>query len=222
MKIMGCDIHCYIEYRGKVRYNDEDEGNRWGSFGGRINPGRNYGLFKLMAGVRGWGDGSGKLFEPKGLPEGLGYSAEQDNYLYITDGEECKCGEISSVTVETAKRWVESGSSEYKNNHSGKPTWVSHPDWHSHSWLSLVEYRQVLEKYKVVEQEDWERRERDRLDLIEKLKGDNSLDLKITEGNLLYELSEHYVEPKYHAILAAMDSFEGMGYESRLVFWFDN
>jgi len=218
---MGCDIHCYIEYRGKVRYNDEDEGNRWGSFGGCINPGRNYALFNLMAGVRGWvGDGD-KLFKPKGLPEGIGYSADQDNYLYITTGEECKCGESRSVTVETAKRWVESGSSEYKNNHSGKPTWVSHPDWHSHSWLSVAEYREVLERYKVVEQEDWERREKERVGLIKKLEERNS-GLEVTGDSWLNEPCEHYVEPKYHAILAAMESFERMGYESRLVFWFDN
>jgi hypothetical protein len=169
-----------------------------------------------MAGVRGWGGEGVKLFDPRGLPEGIGYFATEDNYFYITDDMECKCGECRYVTVKKAAEWVKSGSSEYKNDFEGKPTWVSHPDWHSYSWLSVVEYRQVLEKYKEVEQEDWEQREKDRVSVIEKL-GD-----KVKEDSWLNEPCEHYVEPKYHAILAAMESFEKMGYESRLVFWFDN
>lgn len=218
---MGCDIHCYIEYRGKVRYNDEEEGKRWGSFGGRINPGRNYAMFTLMAGVREWVGKDVKLFKPKGLPEGIGYSANDDNYLYVTADKACKCWESGTVTESNAARWVASGSSVYKNDSRGKPLWVSHPDWHSHSWLSLEEYRQVLERYKIVEQEDWERREKERLSLIKKLKEKNS-ELEVTGDTWLNEPCEHYVEPKYHAILAAMESFERMGYESRLVFWFDN
>lgn len=144
---MGCDIHCYIEYRERDMSDREDKS--WSSFGGRINPGRNYLMFSLMAGVRG-GDG---IFEVRGLPEGLGYYSNDDNYLYITADKECNCGECKSVSVENAARWVEGGSSEYKNNREGKPTWVSHPDWHSHSWLSLVEFRQVLEKCYIMNRE---------------------------------------------------------------------
>lgn len=214
---MGCDIHCYIEYREreKLVINGGKE-NGWRSFGGRINPGRNYALFTLMAGVREWVGKDIKLFEPRGLPGDIGYSASDDNFLYITDGEVCKCGDCRSVTAEVAARWVEGGSSEYKNDRDGKPQWVSGPDWHSHSWLSASEYRQVLERYKVVEQENWEQREADRVSLVEKLGG------RVKEESWLNEPCEHYVEPKYHAILAAMESFEAMGYESRLVFWFDN
>lgn len=32
---MGCDIHCYLEYKPK-------DSDRWRPHGGRINPGRNY------------------------------------------------------------------------------------------------------------------------------------------------------------------------------------
>ena len=32
---MGCDIHCYVEYRSKSE-------SHWELFGDRINPGRNF------------------------------------------------------------------------------------------------------------------------------------------------------------------------------------
>jgi hypothetical protein len=213
---MGCDIHCYIEYRKK---NSDKES--WNDFGGRINPGRNYGLFTLMAAVRDyWEDSDWKLFTPKGLPEDIGYAASGDNFHYLTDSVKCSCGESRYVGIETAERWVKSGSSVYKNDINGKPTWVSNPDWHSHSWLSLEEYRQVLDQYIVAEKKSWEDREKKRLDLIEHLKNKTGVDVK--EESWLYKPCDHYDEPEYHAILAAMESFEKMGYESRLVFWFDN
>ncbi len=212
---MGCDIHCYIEYREK----DVDDKN-WRGFGGHINPGRNYGLFRLMAGIRSR-DSENGLFKPKGLPEDIGHETSLDNFRYISDDEKCTCGESRSVTSKKAEYWVKSGYSIYQNNVNGIPTWVSNPDWHSHSWLSLSEYRQVLEAYKVVEQKDWEVREKERLDFIEYSKTEIP-DLNLKENSWLYEPCKHYDEPKYHVIETVMAKFEEMGYESRLVFWFDN
>jgi hypothetical protein len=171
-----------------------------------------------MAGVRGGVDDC--LFEPKGLPEDIAYAAENDNFLYISDTK-CSCGESRSVTMENAERWVKGESSVFKNNHEGKPTWVSGPDWHSHSWLSLTEYKQVLEKYKVLEQKDFEIRQEENLDFIKYIK-ENNPDVEIKEDSWLMAPIEHYDEPEYHAIEAAMNRLEEMGYESRLVFWFDN
>jgi hypothetical protein len=36
------------------------------------------------------------------------------------------------------------------------------------------------------------------------------------------EPCEHYDAPEYQALEAAMGRLEEMGYETRLVFWFDN
>lgn len=212
---MGCDIHCYVEYRKR-----DGENKNWRDFGGRINPGRNYLMFSIMAGVRSWSGNEDVLFKPKGLPEKLGYESEHDNFMYITADEEgcCGCGE-NSVKASDADRWVKGGESEYKNNHEGKPTWVSHPDWHSHSWLSLAEYRQVLVKFKELENVGWEEREQERLEMIEKCK---DKDMELKGNSWLLEPCEHYDEPEYQAIEAAMGRLEEMGYETRLVFWFDN
>lgn len=142
---MGCDIHMYIEHK----HNDSDY---WQSWGGRINPGRSYWMFGLIAGVR--REPKNRL-SPKGLPENLGYASKNDNRLYISeDGN----GE-GEVTLEKALKWVNNGCVITYNN--GKPTWVSHPDWHSHTWLTSKElefcldefYKEVTEEGKFVEYE---------------------------------------------------------------------
>lgn len=136
---MGCDIHCYIEHRAK---NDP----HWQSFGGRINPGRSYGMFGRLAGVR----RDGALVEPRGLPESLGWESASDSKVYIVEG----VGDAPDGCCRRsdAERWVASGSSTLCRE--GKA--VTHPDWHTPSWLtpneweaalmpeSLTEYRAVL------------------------------------------------------------------------------
>lgn len=132
---MGCDIHLYIEYRNK----EADEAQEWRYFGGRFNPGRNYMLFGILAeGVR---SVSAFGYTPRGLPEGLGYVSRDESRIFISEHEN---GEY--VTMEKALTWAQRG---YKliNNHNGKPTWVEHPDWHSHSWLTTQEYHMALEFY---------------------------------------------------------------------------
>ena len=74
---MGCDIHCYIEYKKK---NDD----HWRSFGGRINPGRNYTLFGVMAGVR----CDGLLYPLRGFPEDAAFQAISDNHLFATAADD--------------------------------------------------------------------------------------------------------------------------------------
>lgn len=133
---MGCDIHCYIEYKQAGR-----EG--WSGFGGRINPGRHYGIFAKMADVRN-DYGITPIAQPRGLPEDASYRANDDNRLYITKSE----GE-GFCSPESAERWVKSGASKYVNSHDGKPAWVTHPDWHSHSWLTAQELENSLSDPKV-------------------------------------------------------------------------
>ncbi len=132
---MGCDIHMYVEYNDKKR-----EDAYWRSFGGRINPGRNYWIFGLISkGVRAEFEES---MEDKGLPDELGSYARSDSHLYITDAE---TDEEGCCSLKRAKEWEANGHKiTYKE---GKPIWVAHPDWHSHTWLTVEEYRKVIEIY---------------------------------------------------------------------------
>lgn len=168
---MGCDIHCYIEYKAK-------DSNRWRGFGGRINPGRNYSLFTKLAGVRDYSGGKIAFIPPRGMPEDAAWDSSSDNQLFISESE----GD-GNATKENAERWVASGYSKYVNDSSGNRKRVTHPDWHSHSWLTADEWSVAL--------------------------GD----------------PDHFAEmnePEYIAILAALRSFEGQGFQARVVFWFDN
>lgn len=164
---MGCDIHCYIEFR---RRGDRDN---WGGWP-RINPGRNYGAFGRLAGVRGQ---VGPIVPPRGLPSDLSFHARHDNELYICNEPTEGC-----VTAETAKHYFEKCGSKYIMR-DGKPIWVTHPDWHTHSWLTADEWEAAI------------------------------------------TFKSHFVQSagdEYEAILAVMRFFESRGYDTRVVFWFDN
>ena len=128
---MGCDIHCYIEYKHR-----DATTTRWSSFGGRINPGRDYQLFTLLAGVQGE---NGPLYPVRGVPADLGYYAANDYWLYISDN--CPDSE-GSCSKESAHAYAIHGS-----HYSEDKSRISHPDWHSHSWLTTAEYGNSLDAY---------------------------------------------------------------------------
>lgn len=127
---MGCDIHMYVEYRPNKTWGSDS----WQSFNDRMNPGRDYHLFGLLAGVR----GGTAIIEPRGLPSDLGYYSESDNYLYISDDID------GCATLEKAKLWNKNFGCKIIDDAQGKPFKVEHPDWHSHSWLTLEEFENVL------------------------------------------------------------------------------
>jgi hypothetical protein len=122
---MGCDIHCYVEYR----LNGEDS---WRGFGGRINPGRNYVMFGFLAGVR---DDGPPVVGLRGFPDNASWQAKDDNYLWISDVEA-----DGHVTREKAKQYIEEHGCKFIKDCNGKECWVTQPDWHSHSWLTPSEW----------------------------------------------------------------------------------
>jgi hypothetical protein len=129
---MGCDIHMYIQYK-------EKKSNYWYGFGGRINPGRDYTMFGILAGVR--DTNQPKYYDPKGLPDHeLSYAANDDLYLYITDNGE---GD-GETTLERAKQW----GVKIINDSDGKPYRAEHPDWYNHSWLTTAELKKAYSWYK--------------------------------------------------------------------------
>jgi len=133
---MGCDAHCYVEYRTKEETNRE----YWSSFGGRINPGRNYWMFGLMA--KGTRSEFEEAFEPKGLPELLGYQSTYDAYMYIVDDDDEMDEPSHQCKRSDAERWA-----KYGNKISEDNRFIEHPDWHTHSWLSVNEFEEVLNSF---------------------------------------------------------------------------
>lgn len=123
---MGCDIHCYIEYCKKTG------GTQWYSFGGHINPGRDYLTFAKLAGVR----GDGALFAPRGMPICLSFASAYDDRLPVSATP--RDGYVSAAT---AASWVIGAASKWiGDDHK----YVSNPDHHSHSWLSPDEWEAAI------------------------------------------------------------------------------
>jgi hypothetical protein len=207
---MGCDIHLYIEYKSKKPQYDGRE-STWHSFGKSINPGRNYAMFGLMANVRNcYSDGKlPVLVEPRGMPEDAGYTATDDNRIYISETES-----EDYVCMETAKRWVNSGSSKFINDNDGNPTWVTQPDWHSHSWLTTSEFESVLNKYLELETGWHKVRVEEHNKMVERE--------NIQPDSWAYAPPSMVDEPEYQVVLASLKWFEELGYDARVVFWFDN
>lgn len=158
---MGCDIHAYVEYR---------ERDRWSGFGGRLNPGRNYEAFGILAAVR--GDGPA-IVEPRGVPSDMSWEATDDFYMHVVEND--KDAWEGAVKRSTAEEWIQHGASRWHTD--GRR--ITHPDWHTPSWLTLPEYDAALARFSAR-------------------------------------------EPEYRAVAAAMRELEACGYETRLVFWFDN
>lgn len=129
---MGCDIHCYVDYKRK-------DSTHWNSFGERINPGRNYTLFGLLAGVRGE---NSPYYPVRGIPSDIGYCASSDYWLYISHDSK---DQERNCSPEQAEKYIQYGS-----HYNEDRTLVSHPDWHSHSWLSITEFATVLDRYHTI------------------------------------------------------------------------
>jgi hypothetical protein len=92
-----------------------------------------------MAGVRGDEE---PIVERRGYPKDAGYAAASDNHLFIVDVEDTDHPEYCTRIL--ADRWLASGTSQLKE---GNDCYVTHPDWHSHSWLTPDEFEEVLDGF---------------------------------------------------------------------------
>lgn len=203
---MGCDIHCYVEYR-----NQKNPDRGWYDFGGRINPGRNYWMFGAMAGVR---TDHIPHIEPRGFPEDSGYAAFGDNTIYVVDDQkEPTSHDYDSYTYSRAHAddHAQKGYCQYIER-NGKKNWVTNSDHHTHSWLTSSEFELAIAAYL-------------------KASGFQINTLRLPEPQSMEALATTNEEDRagalkgireYWAILAAMRCFDAQGYESRLNFWFDN
>ncbi len=124
---MGCDIHLYVEYRKGY--------DAWDNFGLRFNPGRDYWLFSRLAGVRET-EGHPCVFPVRGMPTDPAFQTRIENRLYVTD----EVGEENSCTKQEAELWVSKGFSKYTDERRDV---ITHPDWHSHSHLTLFEFEKA-------------------------------------------------------------------------------
>jgi hypothetical protein len=188
---MGCDIHMFIEEG--IQYSDSPLS--WWGFCNRINAGRNYAMFGILAGVR---CPDYMMYPPRGLPDALGWDVRDYMYVYVDDEQAGpsgitwnKDGETSYCSLAKAEHWAKYGSGiiDLKVG-SGTRKVIEHPDYHSHSWLTTEEYGQALARY-------------EELSVADESGGWSGI-------------------AKYRAILRAMEELQVDRPHVRLVFCFDN
>lgn len=148
---MGADIHMFVEYRNKKwAQEDQQEGRKpyWISYGDETNLDRNYTLFGVLAGVRGNYEDS---FIPKGKlqRDEMGYVSGSKAYLYIVDKPTEEVHEDGCCSREQAEKWTQYGCRIIEDK------WIEHPEWHSHSWMTIEELEEAFNRYKVHATQEW-------------------------------------------------------------------
>lgn len=144
---MGCDIHLKVERRRRNNPypNEKNEWYSTGSYNGEFSS-RSYGMFARMAGVRDYNDN--KMFEPRGLPEGMCWATQRAFYMLATDNKDAAEWGEHYCLKSHAEKWIEDGYTQWVDeNHR----YVINPDHHSHSWLTTQELRQCFDDCFIME-----------------------------------------------------------------------
>ena len=226
---MGCDIHLYAEKRMKDK---EHWDSYWSSVLDLSNSGiRDYDMFGFLAnGVRFSPDEKYEPHEVNGLPDDVCFMTIRETRLRIA-GKHTKAEWEDYTSKENAKLWHEYGCKYWKmchncetplsyewteidklpeedvddiyDNDPDKPIfWVDHPDFHSHSHISLDEYKTLLFRY---------------VDCMNELYNTEETLTETEEGFLVGTTTLYWV-----ALYNQLHTYEQYGYEIRLVYWFDN
>jgi hypothetical protein len=221
---VGCDLHCYVEYRSKRPRSAYDR--EWRDFGGRVNPGRNYAAFAALAGVRGPQSRGG--VEPRGIPDDMAWAARGDWWLYIDDryagssgGED---GPTDDVELLVRACLAHPGEETPRRALCDELQTRYGPDAVAPEFLGRVRYvggkdaARYAEYGKKVELRDG------RPTAVEHPDWHTPTWLAPDEWERALKAARMTPpdDPKYFAVLGAMRALEAAGYKVRVVCWFDN
>jgi hypothetical protein len=197
---MGCDIHAFIDY--DEIHQDGISTFHWGS----IKLERNYWLFSLLAGVRGEREQS---LQPKGLPKTMSWQVRREVYLQLIDDADINDNTERCIGKEHAKKHNWKMVDEY---------YCEHPDWHSHSYLSLEELDGVIANYMALSETLPIWIEEGEQALID----DVHIRTLPTGTKLVHRTQKVTMPADLAALRAAMAALKEYGLEPRFIFFFDN
>jgi hypothetical protein len=136
---MGCDIHLHLEYSP---YGKPSDGRpQYWAYMGELYPGRSYGVFAGMAGVRGHFDWT---IEPKGYPRDIGWWTASELFLAVVDDADATKDTRHRVGRTQAQKWLDSGFSKSIVVARDNTEYITRPDYHTPSWLSTAEYKKII------------------------------------------------------------------------------
>lgn len=139
---MGCDIHAYVEH---TWYTNKDGAPAWWPFA-TLCIDRDYAFFAVLAGVRNCEDAFTPVSAPRGVPKDVAWTAKEAYTLHVSDGPTASHSE-GDATKEDAERWLRQGISQWWDSDARWPR-ITHPDWHSASWLTASELEIADQRYR--------------------------------------------------------------------------
>lgn len=199
---MGCDIHGAVEYRNP---KGSDYEQRWQQLIGQPDMGRYYRLFGRLAGVRGEGP---PVADPRGFPVDASHETREAFMHWIAYGREPSSNEVSPAD---AKGYHDRYGAAYWGEYRPQ-------GYHSSTLVQDVLSGETLHSSS---EYHFKGAEHDGAPLMVQ-NPDWHTPSWVTTAEFAAALDglERVVE--YRALLAAMREVESMGWEARLVFWFDN
>jgi len=140
---MGTDIHVFAELA-------EPDGRFEALVDGAFLLPRDYSLFAALAGVRAWG-GFRPLIAPRGLPANVSPEVSGGYFVPVLSDKKAAIWRFGEYyTPEQAAAAVQQGTSHWLPAGTTTPLlpsdggYISHPDRHTASWLSVDEVRRAL------------------------------------------------------------------------------
>jgi hypothetical protein len=214
---VGCDIHGFIDY-DKIIAQNLTHNTHTSNFA-KLRISRNYWLFTLLSCVRGEAIQGQEGMPAKGLPKSLSYTVRDEAYVTVCD-DELPLYDDGFCTRKDAERWGGNYVDEEKR-------FIHHPDWHSHSWLSLDEVKEVIRRYSLLKERNtlW-LKEGDPLPEGYKLQSeeiDEEIQVASRAGlQVAYRDGPSQVPMELLAIRSIMETITERGMTPRFVFWYDN
>jgi len=162
-------------------------------------------------------------FQPKGIPKPLSYRVQNRYTLYVYEKEEGDPGE-EGCTRESAEGWVKNKSSEWWNEDK---TMVTDPDWHTPSWLSTEEVKQLLHRMEEAQRACIPAAKKEHAKMVElakeyERKNPGKTARKDLQSWAFYNPMKDDSLTELRAVVGMMEALEEGGAVARLVFWFDN
>jgi hypothetical protein len=141
---MGCDIHGYIDYDQEI---NKDRIYTRGF--AKVNIDRNYALFTVLAGVRaGWDENPKNIGSPNGIPENRSWTIDWDLFVRVDDEYP---DQDHTCSTKEAESWARCNSHLMHQGYKDEEKlYVLHPDWHSHSYMSIQELSTAIRKYNAI------------------------------------------------------------------------
>jgi hypothetical protein len=157
-------------------------------------------------------------FKPKGIPEHLSHHVEYEYTLYVSD-DDAESDHFCSR--KDAEGWVEGESSKWYGDDKDL---VTHPDWHTPSWLSTDEVEQLLHRMEEAQRACIPKAKEDQKKMLE-IAEEHSSDPKVVERWKnwgFFDPMQDDVLLELRGVLGMMKNIEESGGVARMVFWFDN